>query len=111
MKITTHISQMSRGSHILFFLRVKDPTAYVRRDRHLNSVLSDSRTRVKASVIISSWELGGALGSLKIKVTYMLVCICGAGIIITLPFILRSIWYRQLHPYLSSFLNHTLPEI
>lgn len=77
----------------------------------MNSVLSDSRTRVKASVIISNWEAGGALGSLKIKVTYMLVCICGTGIIITLPFILRSIWYRQLHPYLGSFLNHTFPEI
>ena len=96
MKITTHISQMSKEDYILifFFLRVKDPTAYTRWHQHLNSVLSDSRTRVKASVIISNWEAGGALGSLKIKVTYILICICCTGIVITLPFILRSIWYR-----------------
>lgn len=50
-------------------------------------------------------QLGGrgALGSLKIKVTYMVVCICCAGIVITLPFILRSVWYRHVYPYLGSF--------
>lgn len=42
------------------FSRVKVPTVYTKRNPYLNSVLSDSKTRVKVSVIISSWEVGDA---------------------------------------------------
>lgn len=61
-------------------------SVYIRRNYYWNFVFFDFKVRVKILVIISSWEVVGVLGLFKVRVIYILVCICCIGIIIIMFF-------------------------